>query len=252
MSWAPSGLVSGSGSPPSRIRSTHGATFASTRRACTVCDRVPSCQVTSAPSSEAEIELTPAPVTTSAPARVGRGEQAVGHRAHAAHRHPPLAGAVADQVVEEARGSGPATARSCRRRCRSARRWRPRRARCRRGSGARWPHPAARARSRATRRGPPATPPATRSAAGRAASARPRRPAPRRRRRTPATRRTRRRRRSARGTTPGWPRPRAARRAGRRPGRHGRTACRSSCVRERSSTSSSRSFISASGISETR
>ena len=102
LSCAPSGLVSGSAGSPSRIRSTHGATLASTNRAPTVCEVLPSCQVTSAPPSSPRIALTPAEVTISAPG-LGRGPgQRVGDRAHAADRHPPLAGAVADQVVEEA------------------------------------------------------------------------------------------------------------------------------------------------------
>ena len=62
---------------------------------------------------------TSAPVTSSAPgAAGGRGER-VGDRAHAADRHPPLAGAVADQVVEEAAVLDAATGRACARRCRS-------------------------------------------------------------------------------------------------------------------------------------
>ncbi len=70
MSWAPAGLVLRSSSSPSRIFSTHGATPESTRRAVTLRVVMPSCQPTSAPSGLVRIELTPAPVTISAPAEV--------------------------------------------------------------------------------------------------------------------------------------------------------------------------------------
>ena len=44
----------------------------------------------------------PGPVRSSAPASVGDPDQLGGHRAHPADGHPPLPGAVADDVVEEA------------------------------------------------------------------------------------------------------------------------------------------------------
>ena len=68
LSCEPDGLVSASSPSPSRIRSTHGATPASTRRPVTECWRSPSCQTTSAPSGPGVIALTPAPVRISAPA----------------------------------------------------------------------------------------------------------------------------------------------------------------------------------------
>ena len=65
--------------------------------------RSPSCQVTSAPSvAGRRCELTPGAGDDLGPGVDGGPRERVGDRAHPADRHPPLAGAVADQVVEEA------------------------------------------------------------------------------------------------------------------------------------------------------
>ena len=89
------------------------------------------------------------PVRISAPASAARPRERVGDRAHAADRHPPLAGAVADQVVEEAAVLDQRGVVHGRRRCRSARRWRRRRGRCRRRSATRSPRRAGARRRRA-------------------------------------------------------------------------------------------------------
>ena len=62
----------------------------------------PSASRTVTPPSYGSSPLTSAPVRSSAPGRRRRGLQRRRHRAHAADRHLPLAGAVADHVVEEA------------------------------------------------------------------------------------------------------------------------------------------------------
>ena len=186
LSWEPSGLVAGV-----RARRRAGSAAPTARRwpapsrGRTVCERVavvPGDRRRSSPSDS--MPLTPgAGDDLGAGAAGGRGER-VGDRAHAADRHPPLAGAVADQVVEEAAVLDQRRRRSGRRRCRSARRWRPRRARCRRRSGCSIAAP-----ERLARRGRPRSPgrPASRisrlgAAAARAGSARP----PRRARATSA------------------------------------------------------------------
>ena len=50
--------------------------------------------------------------------RRGRAGQRVGDRTHAADRHVPVAGAAADEVVEEADVLAQVARRACRRRCR--------------------------------------------------------------------------------------------------------------------------------------
>ena len=111
MSWAPSGLVSGSAPRRAGSAAPTARRWRAPSRACDgVRPRSPSCQVTSAPSPSACDRADAGAGDDLGAGLAGRGEQRVGDRAHAAHRHPPLAGAVADQVVEEARGSAPATA----------------------------------------------------------------------------------------------------------------------------------------------
>ena len=87
-SCAPSGFVSGSSGSPSRMCSTHGATFASTNRASTVAGPPAVSKSISLSSSPARIAETPAPTRISAPGRRGRPGQRVAERAHAAQRAP--------------------------------------------------------------------------------------------------------------------------------------------------------------------
>ncbi len=68
LSWAPSGFVSGSSGSPSRMCSTHGATFASTNLASTVAGPPAVSKSISLRSSPARIAETPAPTRISAPA----------------------------------------------------------------------------------------------------------------------------------------------------------------------------------------
>ena len=136
-SCAPSGFISRSSGSPIRMCSTHGATFASTKRDWTVCGPDASCHVTSARSSPARIALTPALVRISAPARVGGRGEAVGQRAHAADRHRAGHPSRCPSSSRGTRGSGAGRRRSSRRTCRGARRRRRPRGRCRRRTGAR-------------------------------------------------------------------------------------------------------------------
>ena len=66
------------------------------------CSPDPSCHTTVAESEPGSIRLTPGPGDELGSGGDGRPGEGVGHGAHAADGHPPLAGAVADQVVEEA------------------------------------------------------------------------------------------------------------------------------------------------------
>ena len=89
---------------PARVGATPQTTWPAST-ACSVPSSSVQCTVT--PSARGSSAVTVARVTSSAPAPPGRGRQRAGDRAHAADRHPPLAGAVADQVVEEAAAGEP-------------------------------------------------------------------------------------------------------------------------------------------------
>ena len=164
--------------------------------------------------------LTSAPVAQLGARAAGAARQLAGQRAHPADGHVPVAGAVADHVVEEAAVLAQVgvvraarTCRSARRsaRCRAAGR-RRRRARPSRRSGARTAPP------RPRRRRPGARSSSRRDAAARAASGtRARADARRSGRRTPARRRSRVGAASTRASSPASRRRPAGR--GGRPGR---------------------------------
>ena len=202
----------------------------------------PSCQVTSAAVGVGSDRADAGAGEDLGAARGGRAQQRGGDRAHAADGHPPLAGAVADQVVEEAavlhqrrvvqvgEGADQGVGRdhAAHEVVGEALLDRPRRA-GRSTTRPRSPGRPARAVARAVA--------AARVSVGATARGEARRP----RRRTAARRRTPRRRRSARGTTAGSPRPRRARRRGRSGGRRGRSGEYDAVRRERRSSGRSRS-----------
>ena len=98
LSWAPSGGGSGSGSPSSRA-STAGATFVSTCRAlhrAALEVHLGADAVGLDPGHLDARAAAPRPPPNAIPG------QRLGQRAHPAHRHVPVARAVADHVVEEA------------------------------------------------------------------------------------------------------------------------------------------------------
>ena len=102
LSWAPSGFVSGSSGSPSRMCSTHGATFDEHER------RLDGGRAAGGVEVDL-VELVTGPDRRDAgadadlgPGRRSRPGQRVAERAHAAQGHQLLAGAVADQSVEEA------------------------------------------------------------------------------------------------------------------------------------------------------
>ena len=88
-----------------------------------------SAQRTATPSRPGSIAVTSAPQRSSAPAARAAALERAGDRAHAADRHVPVAGAVADHVVEEAAVLAQVGVVRRRRTCRSARRSARRRAR---------------------------------------------------------------------------------------------------------------------------
>ena len=118
MSCEPAGLLAASSPSPSRMRSTHGATPDSTRRPVTdrSCGAVVEGDLGAVGAGR---DRADAGVGDDLRARLDRGpRERVGDRAHAADRHAPLAGAVADQVVEEAAVLDERRVVAARRRCR--------------------------------------------------------------------------------------------------------------------------------------